>query len=72
MMPRSRSSCPTPRRQRHLSDAPRRLSSELAGTLTALADLEGVVRTALAAPLGLPRLCDPVKPAARVTIGFAG
>jgi lactate racemase len=53
-----------------LPDATRRLSSEPAGTLTALADLEGAVRTALAAPLGLPRLCDLVKPAARVTIAF--
>ena len=48
----------------------RRLSSEPAGPLTPLADLEGAVRTALAAPLGLPRLRDLVKPAARVTIAF--
>jgi len=46
----------------------RRLSSEPAGALPPLADLEGAVRQALAAPLGLPRLRDLVKPGAHVTI----
>ena len=48
----------------------RRLSSESAGALPALADLDGAVREALAAPLGLPRLRDLAKPGARVTIAF--
>ena len=48
----------------------RRLSSEPAGTLPPLADLDGAVRHALAAPLGLPRLRDLVKSGARVTIAF--
>src|SRR6185503_7013328 len=48
----------------------RRLSSEPAGALPALADLDGAVRRALAAPLGLPRLRDLAKPGARVTIAF--
>jgi hypothetical protein len=48
----------------------RRLSSEAAEALPPLADLDGAVRRALAAPLGLPRLADLVKPGARVTIAF--
>src|SRR5512134_1431801 len=48
----------------------RRLSSEPAGALPPLADLDGAVRQALAAPLGLPRLRDLVTPGARVTIAF--
>jgi hypothetical protein len=48
----------------------RRLSSEAAEALPPLADLDGAVRRALAAPLGLPRLGDLVKPGARVTIAF--
>ncbi|HEY7869164.1 MAG TPA: lactate racemase domain-containing protein [Methylomirabilota bacterium] len=48
----------------------RRLSSEAAEALPPLADLDGAVRRALAAPLGLPRLGELVKPGARVTIAF--
>jgi lactate racemase len=48
----------------------RRLSSEAAGALPPLADLEGAVREALAAPLGLPRLSELARPNARVTIAF--
>jgi lactate racemase len=48
----------------------RRLSSVAEGTLAPLADLDGAVRAALAAPLGLPRLREAVKPGARVTIAF--
>ena len=48
----------------------RRLSSEPAGALPPLADLDGAVREALAAPLGLPRLRELAKPGARVTIAF--
>jgi hypothetical protein len=48
----------------------RRLSTEPVGVLPPLADLEGAVREALAAPLGLPRLRDLVKPGAQVTIAF--
>jgi hypothetical protein len=48
----------------------RRLSSEAATALPPLADLDGAVRAALAAPLGLPRLRDLVRPHARVTIAF--
>ena len=48
----------------------RRLSSEAAEALPPLPDLDGAVRQALAAPLGLPRLGDLVKPGARVTIAF--
>lgn len=46
------------------------LSSAPALALPPLADLDGAVRGALAAPLGLPRLRDLVKPDARVTIAF--
>ncbi|HEY7434432.1 MAG TPA: hypothetical protein VIE41_04780, partial [Methylomirabilota bacterium] len=49
-----------------LPSGTRRLSSEPAGALPPLADLEGAVRQALAAPLGLPRLRDLAKPDARV------
>jgi nickel-dependent lactate racemase len=48
----------------------RRLSSEAATALPPLADLPGAVRAALAAPLGLPRLRELVRPGARVTIAF--
>ena len=48
----------------------RRLSSEPAGALPPLADLDGAVRQALAAPLGLPRLRDLAKPGASVTTAF--
>ena len=48
----------------------RRLSSEPARALPALADLEDAVREALAAPLGRPRIRELVKPGARVTIAF--
>jgi nickel-dependent lactate racemase len=48
----------------------RRLSSEAAGELPPLADLDAAVRQALAAPLGLSRIRDLVKPSARVTIAF--
>jgi hypothetical protein len=48
----------------------RRLSSEAAGALPPLADLDGAVRRALAAPLGLPRLRELAGPDARVTIAF--
>jgi hypothetical protein len=48
----------------------RRLSSEPAVVLSPLADLDGAVRAALAAPHGLPRLRELVKPDARVTIAF--
>jgi hypothetical protein len=53
-----------------LPDTARVLSSAPALTLPPLADLEGAVRAALAAPLGLPRIRDLVKPDARVTIAF--
>jgi len=48
----------------------RRLSSEAVAALPPLADVDGAVRDALAAPLGLPRIRDLVKPDARVTIAF--
>jgi hypothetical protein len=48
----------------------RRLSSEADSALPPLADLDGAVRAALAAPLGLSRLRDLVRPGARVTIAF--
>ena len=48
----------------------RRLSSAPEGALPPLADLDGAVRAALAAPRGLPRIRDLVKPGARVTIAF--
>jgi len=48
----------------------RRVSVEPAGALTPLDDLDGAIRDALAAPLGLPRIRDLVKPGSRVTIAF--
>jgi hypothetical protein len=48
----------------------RRLSSEAERALSPLADLHGAVRSALAAPLGLPRLRELARPDARVTIAF--
>jgi hypothetical protein len=48
----------------------RRLSSEPEQTPPPLAALDGAVRTALAAPVGLPRIRELVKPDARVTIAF--
>jgi hypothetical protein len=48
----------------------RRLSTEAAGALPPLADLDGAVRRALAAPLGLPPLRELARPDARVTIAF--
>ena len=53
-----------------LPSGARRLSSEAAGALSPLADLDGAVREALASPLGLPRIRDLVTPRARVTIAF--
>jgi hypothetical protein len=53
-----------------LPEGTRRLSSAAEGALTPLADLDGAVRAALAAPLGLPRLRELAKPGARVTIAF--
>src|SRR5688572_13070567 len=48
----------------------RRLSTEPGSRLTPIENLDGAVRTALAAPLGMPRIRDLVKPSARVTIAF--
>jgi hypothetical protein len=48
----------------------RRLSSQPETALAPLADLDGAVRAALAAPLGLPRLRALVRPGARVGIAF--
>jgi lactate racemase len=48
----------------------RRLSSEAETALPPLADLAGSMRATLAAPLGLPRLRELVRPGARVTIAF--
>ncbi len=53
-----------------LPDRTRTLSNIEATTLTPLADLDAAVRAALAAPRGLPRIRDLVKPAAGVTIAF--
>jgi hypothetical protein len=53
-----------------LPSGARRVSVEPAGTLPPLDDLDAAVRQALAAPLGLPRLAELVKPGARVTIAF--
>jgi hypothetical protein len=53
-----------------LPEGARRLSSAGEGALAPLADLDGAVRAALAAPLGLPRLSELVRPGARVTIAF--
>ncbi|MGH7350256.1 MAG: hypothetical protein ACREI6_09560, partial [Candidatus Rokuibacteriota bacterium] len=46
------------------------LSSEPAGPLPPLADLDGAVRDTLAAALGLPRIRELVNPGGRVTIAF--
>ena len=48
----------------------RRLSTVPDTTLAPVADLDATVRSALAAPRGLPRIRDLVKPDARVTIAF--
>lgn len=48
----------------------RRLSSTAETALPPLADLAAAVREALAAPLGVPRLRELVRPGARVTIAF--
>jgi nickel-dependent lactate racemase len=48
----------------------RRLSSAPESALPPLADLDGAVRAALAAPRGLPRIRDLVKPGVQVTIAF--
>jgi hypothetical protein len=53
-----------------LPDGTRRLASVPERALLPLADLDGAVRAALAAPRGLPRIGELVKPAARVTIAF--
>jgi lactate racemase-like protein len=53
-----------------LPDHARRLSSEPEVPFAPLDDLDGAVRAALAAPLGLPRIRELVKPDARVTIAF--
>jgi lactate racemase-like protein len=48
----------------------RRLSTEPESALAPLDDLDGALRAALAAPLGLPRLSELARPGARVTIAF--
>ena len=48
----------------------RQLSSGAEIAPSPIGDLDGAVRAALAAPLGLPRIRDLVKPSARVTIAF--
>ena len=53
-----------------LPDGTRRLSTEPESRLTPIENLDGAVRAALAAPLGMPRIRDLVKPDARVTIAF--
>src|SRR5687768_17233588 len=53
-----------------LPESARRLTSVADAALPPLADLDGAVRAALAAPVGMPRIRDLVKPAARVTIAF--
>jgi hypothetical protein len=53
-----------------LPDRTRTLSNIEATTLTPLPDLDAAVREALAAPRGLPRIRDLVKPSAGVTIAF--
>jgi len=53
-----------------LPDDTQRLSTAAESALEPLEDLDGAVRAALAAPLGLPRISDLVKPGARVTIAF--
>jgi hypothetical protein len=53
-----------------LPDRARTLSNVEATTLAPLADLDSAVREALAAPRGLPRVRDLVRPGASVTIAF--
>ena len=53
-----------------LPDATRRLSAAAERALSIEADLDGAVRAALAAPLGLTRIRELVRPGARVTIAF--
>jgi lactate racemase len=53
-----------------LPDDTRRLSTAVDVALPHIDDLDGAVRSALAAPLGLPRIRELVKPGARVTIAF--
>ena len=53
-----------------LPDDARHLSSAAEATLPPVEDLDAAVRAALAAPVGLPRLRELVKPGARVTIAF--
>ena len=53
-----------------LPDDARRLSTEGERVLPPLADLSAAVRSALATPLGLPRIRALVRPDARVTIAF--
>ena len=53
-----------------LPEGVRRLSTEGERALPPLADLDSAVRAALAAPLGLPRIRELVRPDARVTIAF--
>jgi hypothetical protein len=53
-----------------LPDDTRRLSSAAEAALPPIADLDGAVRAALAAPVGLSRLRELAKPGARVTIAF--
>jgi nickel-dependent lactate racemase len=48
----------------------RHFSSGAESALPPIGDLDGAVRAALVAPLGLPRIRDLVKPNARVTIAF--
>jgi hypothetical protein len=48
----------------------RRLSSEAEAALLPVEDLDAAVHSALAAPLGRPRIRELVKPDARVTIAF--
>jgi hypothetical protein len=53
-----------------LPDRTRILSNVSRGALPPLDDLDGAVRSALAAPLGLPRIGALVRPGATVTIAF--
>src|SRR5688572_5142844 len=53
-----------------LPESARCLSTEGERALPPLADLDSAVRTALASPLGLPRIRELVRPDARVTIAF--
>jgi hypothetical protein len=53
-----------------LPDGAHRLSTEGERALAPVADLDRAVRTALASPLGLPRLRELARAGARVTIAF--